>query len=365
MKHLALFSAGAVGSVIASFFGGWSAAMTTLLIFMIIDYVSGLIVAGVFHKSTKSETGSLESRAGLKGLCRKGAMLLVVLIACRLDIMMTTTYIKDMVCIAFILNELISIVENFGLMGVPMPQVIIKAIDILKKNTSEKGAGTMRFDEFIKKYLGRAVDYDGSCGAQCVDLIKMYLKIVLGITPKAIGNAHAYFDNFALHSFLNKNFVRIKNSKKFVPLKGDICVWSKKMNKYGHVSIATGAGDTNKFISYDMNWGGKEMRMVEHDYNYFLGVLRPIDRGNIDGVKLYRVKKAVNIRRGPGTNYGRVMFNEFTAYQQEQVLVNGGKAVENDFPKGMLVEMYDSKGSWYKISDTKEMWAHKNYFAEV
>ena len=55
-----------------------------------------------------------------------------------------------------------------------------------------------------------------------------------------------------------------------------------------------------------MNWGGKEMRMVEHDYNYFLGVLRPIDRTNIDGVKLYRVKKAVNIRKGPGTNYGRV-----------------------------------------------------------
>lgn len=239
------------------------------------------------------------------------------------------------------------------------------ATDMLNTYFAGKGSGTMTLDAFIKKYLGKAVDYDGTAGAQCVDLIKMFFKYVLGITPKSIGNAHAYFDNFALHSFLNKNFVKIKNSKKFVPMKGDACVWSKKMNKYGHVAIATGAGDTNKFISYDMNWGGKELRMVEHDYDYFLGVLRPIDRTNIDGAKLYRVKKAVNIRRGPGTNFDRVMYTDFTPYQQEQVLANGGKAADNDFPKGMLVAVYETKGSWCKISDTKNRWVHKNYLEEV
>lgn len=284
MKHLALFSAGAVGSVIASFFGGWSAAMTTLIIFMAIDYISGLIVAGVFHKSTKTETGALESRAGLKGLCRKGAMLLVVLIACRLDIMLTTAYIKDMVCIAFILNELISIVENFGLMGVPMPKIIIKAIDLLKKNTEEKGSGTMNYGEFISEYLGKAVDYDGSYGVQCVDLAKMFIKYVLGITPKAIGNAHAYFDDFYEHKFLKNNFLRIKNTPDFVPMKGDICVWGKSLNGYGHIAIATGEGDTKHFFTYDQNWGGKQMKMVEHDYKHFLGVLRPIDRTAIETI---------------------------------------------------------------------------------
>ncbi|MBR2867870.1 MAG: phage holin family protein [Clostridia bacterium] len=279
MKHIALFSAGAVGSVIASFFGGWSAAMTTLLIFMTIDYVSGLIVAGVFHNSTKTETGALESRAGLKGLCRKGAMLLIVLIACRLDIMLTTAYVKDMVCIAFILNELISIVENFGLMGVPIPQIIVKAIDLLKKkNPSEKGGGTMTFDEFIEKYIGKAVDYDGSCGVQCVDFAKMVMKYVLGITPKAIGNAHAYFDDFYEHSFLKNNFLLIKNTPEFVPQKGDFCVWSKSMNGYGHIAIASGEGDTKHFFTYDQNWGGKQAKKVEHNYKYFLGVLRPLDQ---------------------------------------------------------------------------------------
>ena len=237
--------------------------------------------------------------------------------------------------------------------------------DLIDARLAGKGSGTMTLDAFIKKYLGRAVDYDGTAGAQCVDLIKMYLKYVLGIIPKAIGNAHAYFDNFTLHSFLNKNFVRIKNSPKFVPMKGDVCTWSKKMNKYGHVAIATGAGDTNNFITYDMNWGAKELRMIEHNYNYFLGVLRPIHRENIDGAVLCKVTGAVNIRRGPGTNYDRIMFKDFTAYQQEQVTANGGKPADNDFPKGMLVEVYETKGSWRKISNTEDMWVHKNYIEEL
>lgn len=130
---------GTVGGCIASLFGGWTESLTTLLIFMLIDYVTGLIVAGVFHKSQKTKTGTLESRAGFKGLCRKCLVLLFVLIGYRLDLAIGTTYIKDAVCIAFIANELISIVENAGLMGLPIPAVITKAIDVLKqKGTEEK-----------------------------------------------------------------------------------------------------------------------------------------------------------------------------------------------------------------------------------
>ena len=92
----------------------------------------GIIVAGVFHRSGKSENGALESRAGFKGLCRKGMILLILLVACRLDLMLGTGYIKDCVCIAFVVNETLSIIENAGLMGVPIPQVLIKAIDVLK-----------------------------------------------------------------------------------------------------------------------------------------------------------------------------------------------------------------------------------------
>ena len=77
-KQMICTSAGAVGGFIASAFGGFDAAMITLLIFMTADYITGLLVAGVFHASPKSETGALESKAGFKGLVRKGMTLLFV-----------------------------------------------------------------------------------------------------------------------------------------------------------------------------------------------------------------------------------------------------------------------------------------------
>lgn len=127
---------GTIGGAIASLFGGWDAAMVTLIICMGVDYVSGLVVAGVFHKSKKSASGALESRAGWKGLCRKGMTLLIVLIAARLDLMISTNYIRDAVIIGFVANEVISIVENAGLMGLPMPAAITKAIDVLTAKAS-------------------------------------------------------------------------------------------------------------------------------------------------------------------------------------------------------------------------------------
>ena len=138
MKVKILSLLGCVGSVIASLFGGWDAALVTLVIFMGIDYVTGLIVAGVFHTSEKTQDGTLEGRAGWKGLCRKGVTLLVVLVACRLDLMMGSNFIRDAVVIAFVANETISIIENAGLMGIPIPAVIVKAIEVLKKKAESE-----------------------------------------------------------------------------------------------------------------------------------------------------------------------------------------------------------------------------------
>ena len=140
MKLKLLTFIGLIGSWIASLFGGWDAALVTLIIFMGIDYVTGLIVAGVFHTSEKTENGALESRAGWKGLCRKGVTLLVVLVACRLDLVMGSNFIRDAVVIAFIANETISIIENAGLMGIPVPAVITKAIEVLKNKAESEGA---------------------------------------------------------------------------------------------------------------------------------------------------------------------------------------------------------------------------------
>ena len=123
---------GCVGSLVASAFGGWDAGMITLVLFMAVDYVTGLMVAGVFHASEKTESGGLESRAGWKGLCRKGVTLLIVLIAHRIDIVAGTSVVRDAVVIAYIVNETISITENAGLMGVPVPDRLMEAIDVLQ-----------------------------------------------------------------------------------------------------------------------------------------------------------------------------------------------------------------------------------------
>ena len=138
MKYGVCTAIGAVGGLIATLFGGWDDGLMTLVIFMAIDYVSGLVVAGVFHNSRKTETGTLESKAGWKGLCRKCMTLLFVLVAYRLDLMIGSDYIRDAVIIGFVANEAISIIENAGLMGVPFPEPIRKAIEILTKDYNRR-----------------------------------------------------------------------------------------------------------------------------------------------------------------------------------------------------------------------------------
>lgn len=137
MKEMVCTTIGVIGSAVASLFGGWDTGLTTLSIFMALDYVTGLIVAGVFKNSPKTTTGALESSTGWKGLCRKGIMLAFVLVAYRLDLTIGTNYIRDCLIIMFIANETISLVENAGLMGVPLPTVITRAIDILQKKTED------------------------------------------------------------------------------------------------------------------------------------------------------------------------------------------------------------------------------------
>lgn len=138
IKNIICSAVGVIGAFIASIFGGWNAALSTLCIFMVIDYVTGMVVAGVFHASPKTASGSLESRAGIKGLFRKCMIFLYVFVAHRLDIAIGTTYVKDLVCIGFICNEVLSITENAGLMGIPIPAPITNAIEILKnKNQAD------------------------------------------------------------------------------------------------------------------------------------------------------------------------------------------------------------------------------------
>lgn len=108
-----------------------------LSIIMLIDYILGIILAGIFHKSPKSETGRLESKAGFKGIIRKAVYFVVVIIANFTDLISGTSFIRDCVIVCLIINDIISIIENLGLMGVPIPKVLINAIDILKRKSED------------------------------------------------------------------------------------------------------------------------------------------------------------------------------------------------------------------------------------
>lgn len=137
LKLLFISILGAIGGFIAEQLGGWTSDMTTLVSLMGVDILMGFLIAAIWKKSNKSITGSLNSISMWKGLCRKGGSLLIVWVACRLDISLGTNYIRSAVIIAFIVNELISIVENAGVMGIPIPKVIIKAIEVLKQKESD------------------------------------------------------------------------------------------------------------------------------------------------------------------------------------------------------------------------------------
>ena len=132
MKETLCTAAGLIGSAFCWAFGGWDSAMAALLVCIAVDYVSGSVVALVFHKSNKTETGAYNSAYGLKGLCKKGLMLLFVLVAVQIDKILGTDYARDAVCIGFCANEILSIVENLGLAGIPMPQAVTKALEQLQ-----------------------------------------------------------------------------------------------------------------------------------------------------------------------------------------------------------------------------------------
>lgn len=135
MKETFCTAFGMLGAALAAAFGGWDAAMTALMVCISVDYISGSIVALVFHASRKSETGTYNSAYGLKGLCKKGLMLLFVLVAVQIDQLLGSDYVRDAVCIGFSANEILSIIENLGLAGIPMPQAIVKALEQLQNKS--------------------------------------------------------------------------------------------------------------------------------------------------------------------------------------------------------------------------------------
>lgn len=139
MKYKIFTATALAGGTFAALFGGWDKALQTLVIFMIVDWITGgILLPVVFGRSPKSPNGALESRAGWKGLCRKAMTLFYVLIAAQLDSLLGIDYARDVVCVGFIANETLAIVENAGLMGIPLPEGIKRAVDVLKTSAESK-----------------------------------------------------------------------------------------------------------------------------------------------------------------------------------------------------------------------------------
>lgn len=185
------------------------------------------------------------------------------------------------------------------------------------------------FDNWVKNNIGKAIDFDGAYGVQCVDLAKHYIKNVLGITPQSIGNAIEYYNKRKTSTYLTKNFDWIDNTPEFIPQKGDLGVFKSKSGN-GHICVCTGEGTKSYFYSYDQNYPKAQhepMTKIKHSYASFLGVLRPKKkvayypkyngRGSslvdaLEEIKVdssYKNRKQIAIKNGMGDYTGTAMQN--------------------------------------------------------
>ena len=140
MKNCVLAALAVVGSVISESLGGWDAMMRLLVWLMALDYITGWLVAAVWKKSNKSESGTLNSKASFKGIIKKGMILAMVGVGVLLDNALGATSIRSMVVFFVIGNEGLSLLENFGLMGVPYPDSMKQVLEVLREQ-GNKGEG--------------------------------------------------------------------------------------------------------------------------------------------------------------------------------------------------------------------------------
>lgn len=141
IKGLFLAGVTILGSVVTDMLGGWDVPLKVLVGMMAADYITGVMVALFWKRSNKSKTGALDSRAGFKGLCRKGVMILLVWVGSLLDKVTGGQFIRTAVCLFFIGNEGLSLLENLGLMGVPFPNALKQALEVLREQGNNGGEG--------------------------------------------------------------------------------------------------------------------------------------------------------------------------------------------------------------------------------
>jgi toxin secretion/phage lysis holin len=126
MEHVYRITMSVIGGIVGYLWGGWSALLGILLAFVVIDYVTGFIAAGA--------EGKLSSEVGFKGIAKKILIFVLVAVAHLLDEALggNNDIFRDAVIFFYLANELLSIIENAGRAGLPIPEVLKNAVEILK-----------------------------------------------------------------------------------------------------------------------------------------------------------------------------------------------------------------------------------------
>ncbi|MBG9793240.1 holin [Paenibacillus dendritiformis] len=132
MRQLALNSlSGLFGGIVAFLFGTWNPLLSLFIIAIAIDYISGIA-------ASLREGKGLSSEVGFWGLTRKGLMLFIVILAHHVDTVFGTVWIREGAISFYLANELVSIVENYGRLGLPLPPKLRKFIASLKNNEDKQ-----------------------------------------------------------------------------------------------------------------------------------------------------------------------------------------------------------------------------------
>ena len=141
----------------------------------------------------------------------------------------------------------------------------------------------MTLTEFVKKYLGKKIDFDGYYGGQCVDLYRQYVKEVLEFPQSpGVGGAAEIWDSAdpGYYDFIN-------NEPTAIPRIGDIVIWNRKAGGgFGHVAVFL-EGTVDWFKSFDQNWPTLDKcTITTHNYTNVIGWLRPKENMNEEQLKM-------------------------------------------------------------------------------
>ena len=138
VKQVISLVIGALTTGLLKVIGDPTQDLKILLLLMVIDLIVGFTVSAVWHKSSKTKSGKVSSKVMFKGIVKKILTLVLVVVAYQIDILLGYDVIRHVVIIAFIVQEIISIIENIAITGIKAPDIITKALDVLERSVKDE-----------------------------------------------------------------------------------------------------------------------------------------------------------------------------------------------------------------------------------